>query len=473
MSRGVSFSLFFVSLAGLAAGHAAIWHPSMWGFNVTQQSYAYDNRPVTPLMAMSFEQWWFHGHLDHPPHPEDVYQLPAGKPATFEVACSKSATSYFASSGGGNVQSGNDPCPGGPPSAYHTTGIDDVKGCSLAIAYKSDVSQVQPEDFTVFSVNHTCVWNRFTDFQVPERMPSCPPGGCICAFFWIHSADSGSEQNYMNGFQCNVTGSTSNIALATPKLARRCGADPANGRHEASTGNCTYGAKQPFYWFQKEKNNMFEGTYSPPFYNDLYNFKDGAQDDIFQDSYVSMPPPSPNAALPVLNANVGRTNPSVTTSGASSAPSATATATSSKVSSVISTAGSGSSSPSPIIPASASVSLPTTSTSISSHTTISASASVPAFSSPFTTIHLNPTSSSSAERITLSLSSASASASQIAPPNQLAQSGSTASPPAPSSSRVCKSRPGGKLRKRSNSRFLTSHARHGRLTKRDLWVPFS
>lgn len=38
---------------------------------------------------------------------------------------------------------------------------------------------------------------------------------------------------------------------------------------------------------------MYEGPYSPPFYLDLYNFKDGAQDDIFLDSYASIPPPSP------------------------------------------------------------------------------------------------------------------------------------------------------------------------------------
>jgi len=37
---------------------------------------------------------------------------------------------------------------------------------------------------------------------------------------------------------------------------------------------------------------MFEGTYSPPFYLDLYNFKDGAQDDIFLDSYAYLPTPS-------------------------------------------------------------------------------------------------------------------------------------------------------------------------------------
>ena len=60
----------------------------------------------------------------------------------------------------------------------------------------------------------------------------------------------------MNGFQCNITGSVSEVALAEPQLPRRCGADPANGKQEAAPGNCTYGAKQPFYWFQAERNNV-------------------------------------------------------------------------------------------------------------------------------------------------------------------------------------------------------------------------
>ena len=159
----------------------------MFGFNVTFDTFPYDNRPVAPLMDMTFDQWWFHGHLGYPPNPGDVFQLPAGRPATAEIACNKGATSYFASSDGGDIRNGDDPCPGSPPEVYHTTGIDDVTGCGLAIAYKSDVREVQPEDFTVFSVNHTCVWHRFTDFQVPARMPPCPAGGCLCAWFWIHS----------------------------------------------------------------------------------------------------------------------------------------------------------------------------------------------------------------------------------------------------------------------------------------------
>lgn len=167
----------------------------MLGFNVTQQTFPYDNRPVAPLTNYTFEQWWMHGHLDFPPHPEDIFELPAGQNVTTEIGCNKGATTFFASSEGGNIQSGNDPCPGSPPSEYHTTGISDVKGCALAIADKPDFRDVQPEDFTVFSINQTCVWSRFTEFAVPERMPPCSSGKCICAWFWIHSADSGGEQS--------------------------------------------------------------------------------------------------------------------------------------------------------------------------------------------------------------------------------------------------------------------------------------
>ncbi|TFY52325.1 hypothetical protein EVJ58_g10083 [Rhodofomes roseus] len=261
----------------------------MWGFNVTAQTFPYDNRPVAPLTEYTFDQWWFHGHLDYPPNDGDIFELPAGQPVTTQIACDKGATTFFASDPGGDIQNGDDPCPGSPPSEYHTTGFDDLKGCALAITYKSNVSDVQPEDFTVFSVNQTCVWYRFTDFQVPARMPACPEGGCICAWLWIHSPDSGGEQNYMNGFRCNVTGATSDVALATPQVPRRCGADLDNGRVDASFSNCTWGAKQPFYWLQQERNNMFEGYYSPPFYTNLYNFLDGAQQDIFQDSRPRRP----------------------------------------------------------------------------------------------------------------------------------------------------------------------------------------
>jgi hypothetical protein len=64
---------------------------------------------------------------------------------------------------------------------------------------------------------------------------------------------------------------------------------------------------------------MFEGTYSPPVYNDLYNFADGAQDDIFVDSYLALPAPGPAAALPV---RAGVTVPASVAGGAQSGLSA-------------------------------------------------------------------------------------------------------------------------------------------------------
>ncbi len=65
----------------------------------------------------------------------------------------------------------------------------------------------------------------------------------------------------MNGFKCDVTGARSAVPLAKPAVARRCGADPEHGKPDAVPGNCTYGAKQPLYWLQKEGNNV---RASPP-----------------------------------------------------------------------------------------------------------------------------------------------------------------------------------------------------------------
>ncbi|KAG9012235.1 hypothetical protein FRB90_006758 [Tulasnella sp. 427] len=112
-------------------------------------------------------------------------------------------------------------------------------------------------------------------------MPACSQGVCHCAWFWIHSPNSGSMQMYMNAFRCKITNTKSTAKkIGTPKVARRCGHDPVLNRN-GDPKNCTVGAKQPLYWLQNERNNMFEGYYDPPFYNDLYGYKEGAQDDIF------------------------------------------------------------------------------------------------------------------------------------------------------------------------------------------------
>ena len=102
----------------------------MFGFNVSQQTFPYDNRPVAPIKNMVFQQWWFHNHLGHPPNPGDIFELPAGRPATAEIACNKGATSYFASSEGGDFRDPNNPnnvCPGSSIEEYRTNGLSDLE----------------------------------------------------------------------------------------------------------------------------------------------------------------------------------------------------------------------------------------------------------------------------------------------------------------------------------------------------------
>lgn len=79
--------------------------------------------------------------------------------------------------------------------SYHAGDPIDPKqllGCGLAIAYKDDATKVQPEDFTIFSVNDQCVNGLKQDFSVPAQMPACPNGKCICAWFW-QGQDSDNE----------------------------------------------------------------------------------------------------------------------------------------------------------------------------------------------------------------------------------------------------------------------------------------
>jgi hypothetical protein len=153
---------------------------------------------MNPLVDLPFDQWWFHGLLDYPPHPNDVMQLPVGQATRTELSCDKDMTSWWQSGSGTDLQQPNNisPCPGQPSAEYHTSGTNDLGGCALAVAYKSNVSEVQPEDFAVFSVNQTCVWSLNTTFDVPAAMPPCPNGVCICAWFWIHQPDSGAEQGW-------------------------------------------------------------------------------------------------------------------------------------------------------------------------------------------------------------------------------------------------------------------------------------
>lgn len=95
----------------------------------------------------------------------------------------------------GDIQDGNNVCPGSPTTAFHANDASDVAGCAMGITYNANADTVKPDDFTIFSVNHQCPWTRFTEFKIPAGMPACPEEGCICGWYWIHREDSGSAQS--------------------------------------------------------------------------------------------------------------------------------------------------------------------------------------------------------------------------------------------------------------------------------------
>lgn len=151
-------------------------------------------------MDLTFDQWWFHGYIDKSPANNSIMELPAGGTYHGQVACNKALTLY-----GQNPaqQTGIFACDGAGPSggigAMHTSDAwkspdpQDVKGCAIGIAYESNVTKIQPEDFTVISVNYTCPWKKQIEFQIPPDLPPCPEGGCHCMWGWVHAADAGEH----------------------------------------------------------------------------------------------------------------------------------------------------------------------------------------------------------------------------------------------------------------------------------------
>ncbi|KAG8979805.1 hypothetical protein FRB90_007905, partial [Tulasnella sp. 427] len=123
---GALAALSLLPLGALA--HLRISHPSMYGYNVTDNTFNYDNRPEVPLMYRDFDQWWFHGHINYPPHPHDVFEFPAGGSAVLEIGCNKAWSSYYKTDPGQtDLRDGsNRPCGrNAPNSALHAVDIND------------------------------------------------------------------------------------------------------------------------------------------------------------------------------------------------------------------------------------------------------------------------------------------------------------------------------------------------------------
>ncbi|CAM0140360.1 hypothetical protein VKS41_007010 [Umbelopsis sp. WA50703] len=251
--------------------HLAVWTKAMYG---QDRSNPNSNKAVQPLRDYTLEEWWWHGAMDDKPDADQVFELPAGGSASMEIADNKAFTSMGAH--------GMYPNPRKAPVPWnntdngwgnmHAVHRQDVAGCALGIAYNDKPEDVKPEDFAIFSVVHDCPARQLQSFDIPN-LPKCPNGRCQCSWFWIHKSIGGTDQMYMTPFVCNVTNtkSTKKVGKAIPPV--KCDTDPSK---------CVVGAKQPMYWMQKEGNNMFEPTHYAPTYSDAYNYKEGAQNDIFE-----------------------------------------------------------------------------------------------------------------------------------------------------------------------------------------------
>ncbi|KAF8524302.1 hypothetical protein BU17DRAFT_84899 [Hysterangium stoloniferum] len=289
MSSSFLYILLSFTIIPLAAGHVGLWDKSMFGLCGTNNQCVNQAQPALPLQDLPFAKWWWHGYLNYPPPNNAVMQLPAGKAVTVHLAGNSAFTKVGQTPGvlwpgGGKPGSVNEAVENNvnywgkePAGNLHTSGHSGLAGCALSIAYTDNAKNVRPEDMTVFSIQHECVWHMNTVFAIPANMPPCPNGKCMCSWWWIHKSEGGSDQMYQTAFQCNITyapGQTiSRVPVGKPVPPENCASNAAT---------CIKGPKMPMYWKQRECVNMPEPGHLAPTYSTSYGFPQGAQNDIFQ-----------------------------------------------------------------------------------------------------------------------------------------------------------------------------------------------
>jgi len=162
-----------------------------------------------------------------------------------------------------------------------------LEGCALGIAYKSNITQVRPDDFVIMSVVKDCPARALQAFDIPF-LPGCPNGMCICSWFWIHNSIGGTDQMYMTPFQCNVANPSKRV-IGKPVVPVRCDGQPPCYLYP-KWGNTTTVCRKPLlpmYWANNEGNNMGNPTNAQcaPIYSHEYGYPDGAQHQIFTDDF--------------------------------------------------------------------------------------------------------------------------------------------------------------------------------------------
>ncbi|GAA5842882.1 hypothetical protein JCM11251_005837, partial [Rhodosporidiobolus azoricus] len=254
MPASTTFFSTLAAVAGLASqasAHMSIWHPSMYGVG-PGFSYAAGD-PVAPIGPDwgNRDDWWFRGPSWRalPPQNGAVMDLPAGGSVTVEIACHMAWTSYgYATTVPGSQL---DACPGDNAGPYHSGDPNSMEidyslnsGCALGIADVDNIEDVTMDNLAIFSVNHECVRQKETTFDVPARMPKCTGEKCICAWFWL--ANNGTANFYMTGFDCSVSGSPADAtAIAPPQDPLFCQYEPEK---------CVSGSKRPLYAYNSPSN---------------------------------------------------------------------------------------------------------------------------------------------------------------------------------------------------------------------------
>jgi len=231
--------------------------------------------------------------LGDPPINNAITQIPACGTIDFEIGTNKAFTSM--GRGLWHHPGKSSRVPPDPwsntdsewPSNLHSPKRTDVAGCSLGIAYKSNILAVKPEDFVIFSAVKDCPARALQAFDVPY-LPACPNHLCICAWFWIHNSIGGTDQMYMTPFQCNVT-NASNRVIGTPVVPVRCDNKPPCYLYPdwGNKSDTCLKPLQPMYWANNERNNMMNPTNEQcaPIYSKEYGYPDGAQHQIFTDNF--------------------------------------------------------------------------------------------------------------------------------------------------------------------------------------------
>ncbi|KWU44348.1 hypothetical protein RHOSPDRAFT_34138 [Rhodotorula sp. JG-1b] len=263
-----------------------MWHKSMYGVGPGFTNLAGDPfSPIGPDIANQNE-WWFRGseYRALKPHHASVMELPVGTSVDVEIACNVAWTTYGARTTDNSAELSACPENYG---AYHSGDpagpVDEsmLSGCALAVADKDDIEQVGWDDLVVFSVNHNCVKQRVTPFEIPSRMPACSGEKCICAWLWL--ANNGTGNFYMTGFDCKFTGVDPKKALLLlPPI------DPVFCAPGNESCRLAVGAKRPLYAYNQPTNVEWQGNDDRPGYHASWSFpKNGAQEDIFDTSSLS------------------------------------------------------------------------------------------------------------------------------------------------------------------------------------------